>query len=375
MLTGTADAHVLCGLGGNDVLAGADGNDVLDGGPGADQLDGQVGDDDLDGGLGGDVLDGGADVNWCVPAADDLLKLCRYDLTEPYVASVTVTPDAVDVESSDMPITVTARLMDDNGVSSSWFAALEVGTGATGSRLGPARLVAGTARDGLWEVIALITRYSKPRVQEVVVDVYDRLRRSGHSYGSKAERPTFQVSSATVDTDVPVVELVTLTTPADGPVDVRQSAAEVVVEARITDDLSGVSGVRLCPWRPDPRDVYTPTGGCTTMSRVLLDDREDWYRGVLDIPERALSGDWNIEIAAVDRVNWADHTAWFGPDLYRSAVERAEEPTPTIRPIPDEQGRFAVLGTTGDDTAPTVVETAMTPTEVDTLYQDQTITV
>jgi hypothetical protein len=183
------------------------------------------------------------------------------------------------------------------------------------------------------------------------------------------------VSSTTVDTAIPVVEELVLVTPPDGRLDVRESPGEVVVEARITDDLSGVSEVRLCPWRPDPRDGYTPTGLCTSMAPVLLEGREDWYRGRFTVPQASLSGDWNLEISAVDRVNWADHTVWFGPDLYRSTVERAEEPTPLIRQLPGGQGRLTVLGTTGDDVAPTVVATSMTPTEVDTLYRDQTITV
>ena len=375
VLSGTTEDDVVCGLGGDDVLTGGPGNDILDGGPGADQLDGEEGTDDLDGGLDGDVLDGGIDLNWCVPAAADILKLCRYDTSAPTVASVLVTPDEVDVSTSDMPITVTVRLMDDTGVSSGWISAQHVPGGATGARLGSPVLVAGTPRDGLWELVALIPRYSRPGPQEVVLSVYDRLGRMGNSYDSQAERPRLEVSSDKADTSSPSVQEVRLTTPEGGTVDVRRGSAGVVVEAHITDDLSGVDRVQVCPWRPDPRDEFMPIGGCVAMTPILLEDRDDWYRGVLTIPEAALSGDWNIALTAHDRVNWADHLTWFGPDIYRFVMEDADGSTASIKPLPDEQGRFTVLGTTGDTHAPTVVETSMTPTEVDTSFEDQTITV
>jgi Tol biopolymer transport system component len=59
-LTGSADADLMFGLGGNDRLSGLDGGDCLFGGSGDDALAGGERGDDLRGGPGNDVLDGGA---------------------------------------------------------------------------------------------------------------------------------------------------------------------------------------------------------------------------------------------------------------------------------------------------------------------------
>jgi Ca2+-binding RTX toxin-like protein len=63
VMTGSAGADRLYGLGGNDTLIGGDGIDVLDGGAGADQLIGGDGNDVLEGGAGADQLNGGNGVD------------------------------------------------------------------------------------------------------------------------------------------------------------------------------------------------------------------------------------------------------------------------------------------------------------------------
>ncbi|MGH2973608.1 MAG: calcium-binding protein [Solirubrobacterales bacterium] len=55
VLTGTPGPDVLCGLGGNDTLNGLGGNDTLMGGPGNDALAGGPGNDTLNGGTGTDT--------------------------------------------------------------------------------------------------------------------------------------------------------------------------------------------------------------------------------------------------------------------------------------------------------------------------------
>ena len=64
-LTGTPDADVLIGLGGNDLIRALAGDDMVEGAAGNDTLDGGTGTDTIQGGAGADIIDGG-------PAAGDL---------------------------------------------------------------------------------------------------------------------------------------------------------------------------------------------------------------------------------------------------------------------------------------------------------------
>ena len=55
MLTGSAGADTIGGLGGNDTIYGLAGNDTLNGGAGNDTLDGGAGANSLIGGVGNDI--------------------------------------------------------------------------------------------------------------------------------------------------------------------------------------------------------------------------------------------------------------------------------------------------------------------------------
>ena len=365
VLTGTPGNDVLCGLGGDDVLEGGGGDDVLDGGPGLDDLGGGEGDDDLDGGPDGDVLDGGVGVNWCVPMADDLLQSCRYDEQRPAVEYLEVVPGSVDARAADVPVVALVRLTDDTGVRSAWVSSSDPATGRVGPRFGGPVLVAGTVRDGLWEVTGTVRRHQGDGVFQLSVSVVDRLGRNSDPYYGGA----LKVRSAVADRQPPEVVSTTLTSSTGSfPIDVRTAPGEVVVEARITDDLAGVEDLPwMCPAAPTG-DGYSADGGCQALQRVSGTPLDGVYRGAFSLPQGALSGDWDMSLSVNDTVNYADHTQWLSPGLYGDWNESA-------RPLPDGAGQFAVLGAEGDEVAPTVTETVLTPLEVDTLYADQTVTV
>jgi hypothetical protein len=59
ILSGTADADYVVGMGGDDTIFAAEGNDTLDGGEGNDTLDGGEGDDTFYTGEGSDIVYGG----------------------------------------------------------------------------------------------------------------------------------------------------------------------------------------------------------------------------------------------------------------------------------------------------------------------------
>lgn len=371
VLTGTEGADVLCGLGGDDALTGGDGGDVLDGGPGADRLDGQAGDDDLDGGPESDVLDGGLDTNWCVPAADDVLRSCIYDEQVPTVESFTVVPESVDVDDIDVPVVVVAHVLDDTGVSTVDLSTVDWETNGIGPRLGRARLIAGTVRDGYWAAVGTAVRYGSPGEFDVVADPRDRVGR----YGSGRSPDALEVVSSTPDTQLPQVASASLTSSTGSfPVDVRTHPATVTLEAHVTDDRSGVEGGYACLYVPSP-DGYRHGYPCETLERVSGTPTDGTHRAALHIPAGAAGGDWNLVVYLDDRVHAGHGLSWLGPDYYRERVEEYGSPDPSYRQLSDAAGRFAVLGAESDGVKPAITDVVVTPSQVDTLYESQTITV
>jgi hypothetical protein len=374
VLAAGPDGDVLCGLGGADVLTGADGNDVLDGGEGPDELRGGAGDDDLDGGLGGDVLDGELGTNWCVPAVDDLLERCVYDEQAPTVVveSFVVTPDSVDVDDANVPVTVTVRVRDDTGVSSVEFHSYEEDTDAIGPASrdvpDPMELVEGSVRDGVWVGAGFARRYSEPGRYDITVSLEDRVGRSG----GQGFFDALSVSSSTPDRALPVIVASALRSDTGSfPVDVRTSPAYVRVEARVTDDLSGVDSVWACPHFPDG-DGYRQSR-CAALERVSGTDHDGTYRGAFLLTPEDVSGRWNVSLSAVDRVR-AGHggATWLGPDLYRLWVADGSYGT-DVHELPEDRGTFDVLASEPDPDPPAVADVVITPTEVDTLYDDQKV--
>jgi hypothetical protein len=373
VLTGTSGADVVCGLGGDDTLEGAAGQDVLDGGPGSDRLLGGDGDDDLDGGPGRDLLDGGVGTNWCVPVLDDVLEQCRYDLEQPTVEYLAVTPDTVRVDDADVPVTVLARVLDDTGVVSAQAQSHASTSWQNGPGFDWGRLVAGTVRDGVWEIPGRARRYSAGGTFTVSVFVQDRLGRSSSAYFENQLR----VVSSTVDQQPPVVQSVALTSSTGSfPLDVREQPAEVTIDARITDELSGISAPpRVCAQVSEDGGRFHGTGDCTTLQRTTGTAHDGHYRGVLQIPQRSVSGEYGIELTAPDHANPTPSVTWVGEKAYQQQLEIYNGSPGDLRLLPAGAGHFGVIGVQSDDTAPSVTEVRLSPTEVDTLTTSQTVEV
>jgi hypothetical protein len=266
VLTGTDGEDVLCGRGGNDVLEGAEGDDVLEGGDGDDRLRagagsdsahggpghddlggedgddllyGENGDDLLDGGPGTDLIDGGDGNDLCPPSDTDERLSCWWDETPATALTADVWPSAVDVTDADAELVLRMHLQDDTGVER-----VQVGTFLDNydRHQGPfftqPMLVSGTPTDGVWESRGIARRYIEPGLYDLQLYIHDVVGRS--SSVEFADR--VEVIDAQPDRTPPVV-LTASARPEVGefPLDVRSGPASVVVEARITDDLSGVA--------------------------------------------------------------------------------------------------------------------------------------
>ncbi len=360
LLYGDLGADRLSGGLGGDRVVGQAGADVLRGAGGADSLLGGDGNDDLDGGPQPDTLDGGAGTNWCTVGADDVQHRCVYDLAPPQALQVTTSATQVDVTDADREVTVRVHVTDDTGVSSVRVGSFEQ---ADDFPMAPAMLDSGTVRDGWWETTLVFRRWSLPGTYRFSIYVRDRI---GRASSAQFEDPVIEVRDATPDTELPRVTELLSPTP-DTTVDVRTQYSSVLVKARLTDVLSGVSDAQACIHEPlvDGREIAMY---CATMRRLSGDVHDGVWSADLGVDRGAVSGDWNVEISTTDRAHAETWTSisWLGPDLWMWAG--GADPA-TKQPLPDDRGRFTVIGRPrmNDSTPPEIVSAVPSPTEVDTL--------
>jgi RTX calcium-binding nonapeptide repeat (4 copies) len=354
--------HVGGGAGG-DVIYGGTQNDWLTGGEGADDLWGQGENDDLVGGTGADDVNGGAGTNWCTVDAQDVQSRCVYDEQAPWVGALALSTPSVDVTTEAKLIGIKVRITDDTGVRSAQFLAYDDAGHALS--IGAPSLVQGTIRDGWWKTLVRVPRWSDPAILDFHVVTRDRV-------GREAERrylDAFQVINRTPDTQLPEVRLLR---PAIGAsVDVRESAQRVTIEARITDDVSGVSqGGSFCLWRPFE-------GGYTNLPCGLVDlvegnQRSGIWRSHITVPQGSIGGDWNVGIWVTDNAHPAQNSHWMGPDIYRQMTDDGLNASPDDHLLPDGRGRISIIGAK-DSTAAQIRSAEVTPTEVDTLPGSATV--
>jgi hypothetical protein len=319
------------------------------------------------GGPGADDVRGGPGTNWCTIDTADVRTGCVPDQEPAVFGSAHLSDDVVDVTSSNHQIVVRIRVTDDTGVDSV-DAALYRADGAASIRLSVsgARRVSGTVRDGVWEINGVVRRYSAPGTFHVEADATDR---AGHQSHGVITAPTLAVRDRNPDTQPP--EVVTLLRPTpDATFDVRNAAQHVVIKAHITDDLSGVFGVTLCPLKP-LNGGYT-NEQCPLAHRVSGTSRDGVWRADATIAHDSVGGDWNIWAVVNDRARQSYQVQYLGPDAYRSRTNGGANPDPHVLAFHGGRGRFGVVGIT-DSTPPAVEDVIITPDSVDTSRDDASV--
>lgn len=357
-VAGGLGADTLSGGAGVDEVSGGDGSDVETGGGGTDDVTGGLGDDELDGNSGPDSLNGGDGYNICtLDPADVVHRRCVYDLQPAQLLDVSLSADTVDVTDSAAEVVVRMHVTDDTGVMQ-----------VQGYEM--AERISGIERDGWWESVITIPRYTREQVIDIDVWMTDRIgRQSGAEHVA-----TLTVVDDNPDTSPPVV---TSTTVSATKIDVRTASKTVTVTARITDDLSGVRDfVWGCLDKPSSESLSRYVSGpCVKMALQSGTRRDGIWKGTVTVAEGSVGGDWNALIEVGDRANTDRNDAWAGPDEYQYySCADGGLCLSGWHPLPGGVGRVQVVG--GDDPAPPVLVTAtVTPREVDTLEHGASATV
>lgn len=350
-LRGTSNKDVICGRGGDDKIVGLGGDDILDGGTGndtiygsagkdrllggagTDKLFGETDNDDLDGGEGADKLYGGTGSNTCGGSSADSFSNCRADRSAPIAVSDSVSPSRLDMTQRDtVSAFVRLHLRDDTGIER-----LEVTAPGLDHTAATARLVSGSRRDGTWEVELRSHRWYLDGIFSLSAVITDR--RGRQTFADLDSR--IEVVGTVPDTAPPSLNVVRLNKRA---VNVNVQAASIEVSADLTDDNSGVLDVTACLMQPTETGPYLGVGDCRTLPRAVGTAKAGTWRGVLSVPQNALSGRWNLVVFTLDRSQ--RYIRYFGSDDYARRIVLPEDQGP-MAPIPGDSGAFDVIGSVG----------------------------
>lgn len=357
-ISGSDGNDSVSGGDGNDRLAGNDGDDQLhgnnhldtvSGGAGQDRLWGDSGDDTLNGGDGNDKLTGGTGVddvhgnagtNTCYYDVYDILSGCGYDKAPPSIASVSATPSTVNTTSADAKVRVRVHATDDlSGVKriQGHFMASSV----NGSiYMATMSLVSGGTRDGWWEYILTVPRWTPAGPMELQLWVTDR-----HGREVGLTRDILTVTNTDPDFDAPTVSITTLTPTS---IDVRTASKTVKVAARIRDAKAGVDGVNICLSRAeastssDPTPSYFAVACEESVTRTSGTIRDGVWTAYLTLPKGSVGGVYNVGVGVDDRIG--NHADWLGPDAYAAYVDGDASPPSDVHQLNAAMSRLQVMG-------------------------------
>ncbi|MER6973807.1 hypothetical protein ABT304_22290 [Nocardioides sp. NPDC000445] len=336
----------LAGNYGDDQLHGNNHLDTVNGGPGHDRLWGESGADTLNGGDGNDKLSGGtglddvhgnAGTNTCYYDIYDILSGCGYDKAPPQIVSVSAAPSTVDTTTADAKVRVRVHATDDlSGVKriQGHFMASSV----NGSiYMATMSLVSGGTRDGWWEYMLTVPRWTPAGPMELQLWVTDR-----HGREVGLTRDILTVTNTDPDSDAPTVSISALTPTS---IDVRTASKTVKVSARVRDAKSGVDRVSICLKRsgtPASDPFYVDVACEESVTRTSGTVRDGVWTTYLTIPKGSVGGVYNVDVYVEDRIgNLAD---WMGPEAYAQFVNSGASWPVEVYELDAALSRLQVLG-------------------------------
>ena len=225
------------------------------------------------------------------------------DVVPPEIQSLSFDRASIDTSAGGQTITLTARLTDDySGVTDAYVQFFNAVGQVQVAPFYPTGRQSGTALDGVYVGTLTMPRYSAPGTWYVdSVTVHDAAGNAGSQVRSQLAARGLSWSFEQVgqgDTTAPVVQALSWTPTA---INSASAAQQITVTARVTDDLSGLSGY---PSAPMIVAFVSPSGQylSTYATRVSGTDVDGIYSGVLSVPALSESGVWTASVEVWDVV-------------------------------------------------------------------------
>ncbi|MDQ1502101.1 MAG: hypothetical protein QOI86_5441, partial [Actinomycetota bacterium] len=279
------------------------------------------------------------------------------DTTAPTLAGLTIAPASVDTSASPQSVVVSAHVTDNlAGLPQTGYGLSVVFRSPSGHQtIGTysSTRLSGSAVDGVWQQTITVPRdaeHGRWTVSGVsVTDALSNSRTFSSDDLAAAGLATSFDQTGAGDSAPPAVRSLTFT---PGAIDTSAGTKVVTIQARLTDDRSGVSSAWLQMMPPSGRQT-----SYVQLTRTSGDSRDGVYEGRLTVGRYAEAGTWRVSTLTMSDLvqNWASLTA---SDLRAAGLSSSFEQTGTA-----------------DTVAPQLAALTWTPGTVDTAAAARTVTV
>ena len=236
------------------------------------------------------------------------------DTTPPALAGLVISPTTVDTSNGPVTISVEAHVTDDTGLSIGGRVGLSqiVVTGPGGQQtatayLSQAQRVSGTALDGVYDTTLVLPWHAEPgnwNASVTLIDIAANTRTLTASDLAGAGLPSHITQTGPGDTTPPALVALAV---APSSVDTSLAPATIVLNARVTDDLSGVSdGIGRAASQivlRGPTGTHHARATIDQSARVQGDALDGTYSVQVTLPRWSEQGTWTVEsVTLVDEV-------------------------------------------------------------------------
>lgn len=396
-VTGGLGNDTLSGNGGNDAIGGGEGNDLLSGGDGNDRLLGEAGNDTMKGEAGNDGLIGGAGTdtlagangapaqnerNLCERDLNDTVTYCGFDENAPYIVSADLEKTSVDSSVVDQTVVVTLHVTDElMGLEYVGCSVIFEGARSfTGYDRGVR--ISGDAIDGVYTCKVTLPYGASTGRWGVNFDTRDRAGNLGLAnqftgYKNHSNLPEIMAQTPEhwiTQTGAGDSESPRITNPLmnASTIDTSASSQTVVVEARITDDFTGVKRVQCAPRHGIAIDFNQGYGGAEATLKSG-DSKDGIWSCSMKLPKGAGHGKWGVALFAWDgqgtyysvESDMSDAHKWNVDD---TALSYQAQPVTFENAV----NYFTQTGV-GDDTLPEMISITLDRETINTSSSDQVV--
>lgn len=227
--------------------------------------------------------------------------------------AASVSPNVIDLEDGDVPVTTSFRLLDDRSGVEYVSVYFENGDEQI---YGSPQLLSGNALDGVWEAVINVPQNTPPGTYSLTIYATD----AAGNNREIASGATLQIGGG--DTAAPVLNGAVTLSPTS--VDLSSEAAIVTATAPLRDDQSGVQYVSFWLQRGD-QSLYSTSE--TLLSGTVL---EGVWEAEIYVPQNTEEGAWNLFVTVSDSAgNYVEY-----PTGQTLQVGGGDVQAPTISGVP-----------------------------------------
>ena len=228
------------------------------------------------------------------------------DVNAPELVSWSLSPTSIDTSESAAEVIVTLRITDDSAGAKPPFSSARHETGQSTGFANVTR-IEGDALDGTYKAIITVPQGSAPGTWSAsLFPLEDAVGNQSSGFGPGAEYVSEFTVADLSGADVNAPELVSWSL-SPTSIDTSESAAEVIVTLRITDDSAGAK-----PPFSSARHETGQSTGFANVTRIEGDALDGTYKAIITVPQGSAPGTWSASLFPLEDAV-GNQSSGFGP--------------------------------------------------------------